>query len=608
MKNPLNKIIQSLKAGLQSVFSSFIFSFLICWRSSKWLFTFRLFLEITLSLLPLIVIYLSKEVIDSLVNIISADSSDIRPLVTLILYLFIVEVINVASQKLEEILTGIHKDLISNYVNEQIIRKSAELDLSFFDSPFFYNSMLNVRRDSGSVETMVWSVTGVVKSSIQLLATGIILCQLSIFFPLLLICLNIPAVIIEKKFTEYIYNWMYNRAPEERKLSYIQQIMTDRFFAKEVKLFNLFQPFFNRYKIIWKLWFTEKQRIIKRKCFWAIFTSILPRVGLLFLTLFVVFRIVKKKLTIGDFAYYTGLGGQFTGSVYMLINSLSQIFDNKLRINNYKQFLGWEARIQNHSGKILNNNNPTIEFKDVSFQYPNTDYLILNKLNLIIDTREKTAIVGLNGAGKSTLVKLLLRLYDPTDGQVLIDNIDLREYDLNSVRRIFGVVFQDFANYAFTARENIGISDYDNLKDDSRIEYAAEMSSAIEFIKKWEKGFDTYLTKQFEVDGHELSGGEWQKMALARAFFRDAPVMIMDEPSSNLDPEAEYQVFQNFATLCSDKGAIFISHRLSSIVMTNKIVVLENGKIIESGTHNELMDKNGKYAYLFNLQAEKYKI
>ena len=604
----MSKIKQPLKTSIQPVLSSFVFSFIICWRSSKLLFTFRLVLEILLSLLPLLVIYLGREVINSLVSILTVSHPYIRPLITLIIYLFVIEIVSVASQKLEEILTSIHKDLISNYVNEQIIKKSAELDLSFFDSPMFYDSLLNVRRDSGAVESMVWSVTGIVKSAIQLIASGIILSHLSIFFPIIFICLNIPAVIIEKKFTEYIYNWMYNRAPEERKLGYIQGITTDRFFAKEVKLFNLFQPFFNRYKAIWKIWFAEKQTIIKRKCFWAIFTSILPRAGLLFLTFFVVLRIVRKLLTIGDFSFYTGLGGQFTGSIYMLINSLSQIFDNKLRINNYKKFLTWESKILPNQGITLQNINPTIEFKEVSFKYPNTDYYILRDLNFAISTREKIALVGLNGAGKSTIVKLLLRLYDPTEGKILIDGRDLKEYDLNTVRKIFGVVFQDFASYAFTARENIGFSDYENMHDEKRIQYAAEMSSANEFIKKWEKGYDTYLTKQFEKDGHELSGGEWQKMALARAFFKDASVMILDEPSSNLDPEAEYQVFQHFASLCKDKGAVFISHRLSSIVMTDRIFVLENGKIIESGSHKDLMLAKGRYAYLFNLQAEKYKI
>jgi len=604
----MNKTKQPIKTRIQSVLSSFIFSFIICWRSSKVLFTFRLVLEIILSLLPLLVIYLGREVINSLVNLLTVNSPVIKPLITLIIYLFVIEIVTVASQKLEEILTSIHKDLISNFVNEQIIKKSAELDISFFDSPMFYDSLLNVRRDSGAVESMVWSVTGIVKSAIQLIASGIILCNLNILFPIILICLNIPAVVIEKKFTEYIYNWMYNRAPEERKLGYIQAIMTDRFYAKEVKLFNLFQPFFKRYKVIWKIWFTEKQAIIKRKCFWAIFTSILPRAGLLFLTIFVVLRIVRKLLTIGDFSYYTGLGGQFTGSIYMLINSLSQIYDNQLRINNYKRFLTWQSKIIPNHGITLQNKNPHIEFKDVSFKYPNTDTYILHNLNFSISTREKIALVGLNGAGKSTIVKLLLRFYDPTEGQILIDGKDLREYDLINVRKIFGVVFQDFANYAFTARENIALSDYENINDENRVKYAAEMSSAYEFIKKWEKGFDTYLTKQFEMDGHELSGGEWQKMALARAFFKDASMMILDEPSSNLDPEAEYQVFQHFANLCKDKGAMFISHRLSSIVMTDRILVLENGKIIESGSHKELMNANGKYAYLFNLQAEKYKI
>jgi ABC-type multidrug transport system fused ATPase/permease subunit len=283
------------------------------------------------------------------------------------------------------------------------------------------------------------------------------------------------------------------------------------------------------------------------------------------------------------------------------------IYDNKLRINNYKRFLTWQPKIISNQGITLQNKNPYIEFINVSFKYPNTDSDILHNLNLTISPQEKIALVGLNGAGKSTIVKLLLRFYDPTEGQILIDGKDIREYDLVNIRKIFGVVFQDFSSYAFTVRENIGMSDYENLNDENRIKYAAEMSSAYEFIKNWEKGFDTYLTKQFEMDGHELSGGEWQKIALSRAFFKEASIMILDEPSSNLDPEAEYQVFEHFANLCKDKGAIFISHRLSTIVMTDRILVLENGKIIESGSHNELMKINGKYAYLFNLQAEKYR-
>jgi len=605
----MGKLKHPFKIHFQSTLNCFFFSFTICWRASKSLFAFRLIFEIVMSLLPLVTVYLGKEVIDTLVSVATVNNPVLRPLFILIICLFIIELFNIVSQKLIEILTGIHKDKINNYVNEQIINKCAVLDFSFFDSPQYYDNLLNVRRDSASVESMVWSITGVVKSFIQLVATGIILSKLSIFFPLVFICLNIPAIIIEKRFTQYIYNWMYNRAPEDRKLSYIQGILTDKFYAKEVRLYNLFNPFYIQYKAIWKVWFTEKQSIIKRRAFWAIFTSTIPRAGLLFLSLFVIFGIIKKHLTIGDFSYYPGLGAQFIGGVYTLINSLSQIYDNKLRINNYKQFLTWKPKINvnNSNSILLKNNNPHIEFRNVFFKYPNTDYYILQNLSFNFDTKEKIAFVGLNGAGKSTIVKLLLRFYDPTEGEILMDGKDLREYDLVSLRKIFGVVFQDFSNYAFTVRENIAFSNYENINDEKQMEYAANMSSALGFIKNWEKGFDTYLTKQFEIDGRELSGGEWQKIAIARAFFKNAPVMIFDEPSSNLDPEAEFLVFQQFAELCRDKGAIFISHRLSNIVMTDKILVLEKGSVIESGSHKELINRQGRYAYLFNLQAEKYK-
>lgn len=599
---------KTLKERFQAVLESFMFSLVISWRSSKALFCLRIFLEFIMSFLPLLLIYVSKDIIDKLTELISINSPNIQPLIYLIVFLFLLEVFIVATEKLSEILTSIHKDLVDNYVNKQIICKSAELDISYFDSPLYYDSILNVQRDSASVESMVWGIAGIIRSSIQIIATGVVLAQLHFLFPLIFIILNIPAVVIEKKFTAFIYNWMFNRAPEERKLQYIQSMMTSRMYAKEVKLFNLFPSLFERYKTIWKIWYSEKQSIVKKRCVWAIITSILPKAGIFALTLYVVFKIIGKSLTLGDFILYTGMGTQFTASVYLLINAISHIYDNKLRIINYKRFLQWKPLIPSSEGIEFKNNSPKIEFKNVSFKYPNTDSYILQDLNFTVTSKEKIALVGLNGAGKSTIIKLILRYYDPTEGQILIDGIDYRKYNLSSMRKIFSVVFQDFSTYAFTARENIGFSDYEKINDEDRIKNAAELSSAQEFIKKWEKGFDTYLTKQFEIDGHELSGGEWQKMALARAFFRDAPIMILDEPSSNLDPEAEHKVFKHFADLCEGKGAIFISHRLSSIVMTDRILVLEKGKIIESGSHNQLMNSNGRYAYLFNLQAEKYKI
>ncbi|HEX3047679.1 MAG TPA: ABC transporter ATP-binding protein [Bacillota bacterium] len=602
--------MKKIIARSQVLFSSLTFSFLVSWRSSKLFFLLRVFLEILIAIQPVILILNTKNLINLLASLITVpqDPQSLAPLIRIVAQLLTIEMIGILARRLNEIFAGIHKDIISNYLNEELMKKTATLDLSFFDSPKFHDDLLNARRDSMAIESLAWFTVNCVRSGVQLGVTASLLAGLHWIFPFSLILLSIPAAVVEKKFTFFTYNWMFQRAPEERKMNYLQHILTDRSFAKDVRLYGLFNTIFQRYRILWQKWFREKCHITRQRSHWAIFSAFLPQLGITAITFYTGYQIINHRLTLGDFTLYTGLASQLFSSIFGLISAISQVYDNEMRISNYRNFLAWKPRDPKRGTLILGDPKPKIEFSNVFFNYPSTELNILKHLNFTIQPGEKIALVGKNGAGKSTIIKLLLQFYEPASGQIFINDRDIREYPLDELRKIFGVMFQDYVNYALTLRENIIFSDLAAAHEQERVNLACRISGVDQMAAKWPQGLDTFLTKQFEETGVELSGGEWQKVALARAFYRKGGIMILDEPSAALDPEAEFQLFQYFKDLCEDKGAIFISHHLSSIAMVDRILVLEGGTIIESGSHQELMNQQGRYAYLFNLQTNKYKV
>jgi ABC-type multidrug transport system fused ATPase/permease subunit len=292
--------------------------------------------------------------------------------------------------------------------------------------------------------------------------------------------------------------------------------------------------------------------------------------------------------------------------IFLIIFSISNISENKIRIKDFREFNQWKSDVED-TGDLELQTIDSIHFCNVSFTYPGNENPTIKNMSFEIDARERVALVGINGAGKSTIVKLLLKFYDVTEGSILINGIDIKRFTQASLRRFFSVMFQDYANYAFTLRENIAISDIKSPSTADKVIEACKKSGVDEIYKDWEKGLNSYIYKEFEMDGKELSGGENQKVALGRTFYRDAEIIILDEPSSSLDPESEYKLFNKMIELCKDKGVILISHRLSNVILAEKILVIEDGKLIEQGTHSELINKNGRYASLFRYQAERYK-
>ncbi len=600
------KIFKKIFRFTGSLAQNMVLSFKISWKASKTCFLFRIFTQLISGVRNALLLYISKEIIDTLT---STDylSMDLKLKHTFILVLvsFLVEVILDLIQRLDDIVSGIHKERIHYIVEIGMIEKTFELDLAYFDTPKFYDNLQNAGNDSMALESLAWLSVDIIRNCTQLISAIAILSILNWFLPIFLILLSIPSIIQDKNFTKFIYNWNRRQVPEVRKLNYLRNISLDRLFAKDFRIFGLHNEVINKYRTIWEKWFYEKKMITIKKGLIAAFLSILPKVGSIAVSVYVIFGIVNNRFTIGDFTFFSGGVSQMIGCVYMIISTISRLYDNEIRISNYKEFLAFKPSIisgKNNAPETINE----VEFCNVSFRYPGSDNYILKNINLKLSLNGKIAIVGMNGAGKSTLIKLLLRLYDPTEGHILADGIDINTYSDEQYRRKFGVMFQEFTKYAFTIKDNITLSEIQNKDDYERLNYACRFSEINEMLQKLDCNLDSFLTRQFEENGVELSGGEWQKVMIARAFFRHSQMMILDEPTSALDPEAESNFFRYIAELCSDKGIVYISHRLSNVTMADKIFVIENGSVIEQGSHAELMKMMGRYSYLFNLQAEKY--
>ncbi|MGL6173556.1 MAG: ABC transporter ATP-binding protein [Cellulosilyticaceae bacterium] len=496
---------------------------------------------------------------------------------------------------------------IEQYLSTKLMRKIVSLDISVFDDASFYDKYtravneLNTR--SISVITNLCEITGCIFSIAAL--TAVILA----IEPFLIICVFLAVAIsmcLDLFKSKILYGYDRELTPFQRKLSYIKRIFYEPQYAKEMRLFDMSKLSLDKYnsnanqlagilrrqgKI--KFLLSALQRILEK--------SIFEAVALLYIS----YRVFIKALTIGDFSAMFTAVFQFGNEIYNLLSKFPTLYQHSLFIDNFIQVLEYETLIEKGGTLELDQTcSHTIEFREVSFGYKNGRQ-ILKKVNLKINAGEKVAIVGYNGAGKSTLIKLMTRLYDADEGDILIDGIDIREYSTPSLRKAFGVVMQDFQHYAFSIAENL-CPEFSKEQDETRIQEVIRVVGLEKRIGQLDKGIYSSVTREFEEDGAVFSGGEFQKLSFARAYISNAPMLILDEVSSALDPVAEHEMNEMIMNKVEDKTVIFISHRLTSAKMADKIYMLEKGTVVESGNHQELMQQEGKYAYFFNLQGKKY--
>ncbi len=518
---------------------------------------------------------------------------------------------------LSNIVQQLLQEKVSNRVQLLILEKADTLDLAFFENPEFYDKMRQAADQSTyQPVSMISQTFSLFQTTVTMLSMIFLLLQLSWWLALVALIVPIPAF-----FSSIHYGWRgFQRkrwqSPERRVMDYFNRLMTVDTYNKEIKLFTLGNFFVTQFKrLANKLYEEDKEIIVRRyliNFLWSALTGVANSAIYLYVALQVVLSL--SRISLGSLSRYTQAAVQAGQSFQGLLSGISSTYENNLYVNTLFEFLEYKPEIVSPPKpqplpKAKGSKGLDIEFRNVSFTYPGKDaetHAALKNVSFTIHAGEAIAVVGRNGAGKTTIVKLLTRLYDPDEGEILIDGRNIKEYDLQELRGHVGVIFQDYVTYYLSARENIGVGRVNEIDNQELVSSAAKKSGASEVIEGLAEGYDTMLGRWFNK-GTQLSGGEWQKIALARAFIRDAGILVLDEPTSSLDARAEYEVFTHFRTLTGGRTTVFISHRFSTVRLADRIFVIEHGKIIECGSHKELMQLEGHYAELFNLQAEAYR-
>ena len=603
-----------LKELVGGFFSRLFYIFRLVWDAKPWILFAMVFMSVFNGVRPVIDAKIASLLLTALgdAGVAMFNGAEysfsliMRYLILQFAFLFLA---NMLAQAYTMVLR-IAGELVSNHIKMKMLYKARFIDLASYDQPEFYEKMENANREAGTRPIQIMRSTfSIISNLITMFSFVGALLTISKTAPLLIIALSLPSAIITFVYRRKNFMYMRRRSKARRQMAYYSNTLTNKDLAKEIRLFDLSDTFIGHYKTTFDNYFKGIKKLITSEGAWHIGLSGVSSAVNCYLFLYIARMVYKGLLKIGDYSFYTGALKSISSGFTTLIDTTASVYEGTLFIDNMITFMNEEqtviprlaepAHVKRHCGH-------TIELRNVSFRYPGTEKMVIRNVNLTLREGETAVLVGLNGAGKTTLIKLITRLYDPTEGEIYLDGRDIRDYDLNELYRMFGIIFQDFGKYAVSVKENIAFGDIQKGAIDEDVTIAAKQSNADVFIDKLPDGYDTPLMRYFEDDGIELSIGQWQKLSIARAFYSDSDILILDEPTASLDPMAEQEIFDQFDALRRDKTTIFVSHRLSSATTASKIIVLENGTVVEEGTHRELMDRRGKYYTLFSTQAKRY--
>ncbi|HKR85103.1 MAG TPA: ABC transporter ATP-binding protein [Terriglobales bacterium] len=580
----------------------------IVWRSGPGVVSFGIAARIVAALLPVAIGYIPKLIIDILDQVLKTHGPVPTRLWWLVGIEFGLAVLNGIVLRMIDYSDSLLANKYTRHVSIQVMKHASELDLTAYEDPIFYDRLERARVQATDRLVMIQSIGRLQLQVITAIGWTVAVMLYSPWLMLLLVAAVLPAFLGETHFAFLGYAKNFRQTPIKRQLDYLRQAGATKEAAKELKLFNLSQFFTARFAKLSDIVYHQDVQLARTRLGIGSILSIISTGGYYGAYAYVIWRTLAGKWGIGTFYFLTAAILNASSNIQQVLSTLSGIADQALFLTDLLAFFEMKPTIQSKPN-ALRTPRPIkqgFEFRNVSFVYPGTERRVLNRLNFHLSPGERVALIGENGQGKTTIVKLITRLYDPSEGQVLLDGVDLREYDLEDLYREIGVIFQDFMRYEMTARENIAVGKIDEIENKLMLEDAAHKSLADEVVAKLSAGYEQMLGRRFE-SGVDLSGGEWQKIALARAYLRDAQLLVLDEPTAALDARSEYQVFQRFAELTTGKMALFISHRFSTVRMADRIVVLENGNIAEEGTHEKLTRMGGRYAEMFEMQAASYR-
>lgn len=593
----------------------------LVWQANPGYAVSMILLRLIRAFVPVSVLWIGKLIIDAVLSA-RSGASDLNHLWKLVALEIAIVVTGEALARASALLESLLGDLFSNQTSVRLMEHAARLDLYHFESPAFYDQLERARRQTTGRIALLSQLLSMAQDALTLISLGAALLAYSPWLVLLLIVAVTPSFLGETHFASLEYSLFYRWTPKRRQLDYIRYMGASDETAKEVQMFGLAGWLVERFRNLSQRFYDENKKLSVRRSFVSFALSILGTLGYYAAYVMILIRAVHGAITIGSLTFLAGSFARSRDLIQRLLLGASDIYQQCLYLKDLFDFFEMKPSIQSAPGaRPVGVIRQGFVFEDVGFRYPGSDRWAVRHVNFQIRPGERIAFVGENGAGKTTLTKLLARLYDPSEGRILLDGVDLREYDLASIRRAIGVIFQDFVEYDLRFDENIGVGEIDTVRGyfdatdgngsspdatPPSITTAAAKSLASSLLQRFPQGYRQMLGRRFE-EGLDLSGGEWQKVALARAYMRDAQLLILDEPTAALDARAEYEVFQRFSDLIAGRMAVIISHRFSTVRMADRIIVLNEGAVIEDGTHAELIARKGLYAELFSLQAEGYR-
>jgi ATP-binding cassette subfamily B protein len=559
------------------------------------------------AILPVVILIVGKLIIDEVVLQIAAEEKDLDRLWLLVAAEFGLAILSDLMSRAISLTDGLLGDQYSIGTSVRIIKKTSELNLDQLEDSEFYDKLERARQQTtGRVGLM----SNILTQAEDLVVIFTLLAGVVAFEPWLIILLVVsvvPTIINEIKFSGTSYSLARSWTQERRELDYLRYVGASDVTAKEVKLFGLSDYLANRFKNLSDTYYLMSKKLAKQRAGWGSVFNVIGTGAYYGAYLLIVFRTVAGIFTLGDLTFLSGSFNRLRSKLQGFFTRFTAITESALYLQDYFEFLDLKYSDETSEEKLPlpKKIKKGFEFKNVGFKYPKSEAWVVRNINFELKAGEKLAFVGENGAGKTTLIKLLLRFYEPTEGEILLDDIPVKEYNQSQYQQYFGVIFQDFVKFELTLRENIAMGEIEEIGNQNRIDSAAQKSLANEVISDMPRGYDQQLGKRFK-QGKDLSGGQWQKIAIARAYMKDAEVLILDEPTSALDARAETEAFDRFIKLTEGKTAVIISHRFSTVRIADRIMVLKNGAVLEIGTHQELMQNDMLYAELFNLQAQGY--
>jgi ATP-binding cassette subfamily B protein len=584
----------------------------LVWTTSRKLTIALALLTLIGGLLPAAAAWVGQQIVDAVVAAMQIHAEGVDPELDRVFGWIALEggimVALAGVQKGLGVCQSLLRALLGNRVNVMILDKALQLELAHFEDAEFYDRLTRARREA-SVRplSLVNRTFGLIQNAISLTSFAALLFAFSPLAVLVLVIAGLPAFFVETKFSGDAFRLFRWRSPETRKQLYLESVLAVDEYAKEVKLYGLGPLFLQRYREIFELVYAEDRSLTLRRGLWGFLLGLIGTAAFYGAYAWIAIETVAGRISLGEMTMYLLVFKQGQSAVAASLSSIGGMYEDNLYLSNLYEYLDQPVSLPSGTAKVGPKPGDGVRFEGVGFRYPGASGMALENITMHLEPGRSLALVGENGSGKTTLIKLLTRLYEPSEGRILLDGLDLREWDPDVLRRRVGVIFQDFARYQMLVGENIGAGDVDHFGDEPRWREAAELGMAHPFIADMQAGYQTQLGRWFK-DGRELSGGQWQKVALSRAFMRtQADILVLDEPTAAMDAEAEATVFEHVRNLTADRMAILISHRFSTVRSADHIVVLDHGTMIEQGSHQELMQHGGRYARLFTLQAEGYR-